>query len=111
MEPEKIIEITEEEYKGYKLIKSKNGWIIQETGEEFENAATAKNYINNGFKLTTESQRKAVRKYEKNNYRLNIVFPKGTKERIENLHLNKTNSAFIRDTVLTELDRLERILK
>jgi predicted DNA-binding protein len=60
---------------------------------------------------TTEAQRKAVRDYEKNNYRLNIVFPKGTKERIEALQLNKTNSAFIRDTVLNKLDELEKILK
>lgn len=60
---------------------------------------------------TTEAQRKAVREYERNNYRLNIVFPKGTKERIEALRLNKTNSAFIRDTVLNKLDELERILK
>lgn len=57
------------------------------------------------------ARQKAVRNYEKNNYRLNIVFPKGTKERIENLGLNKTNSAFIRDTVLTKLDELEMILK
>ena len=34
---------------------------------------------------TTRAQRESVRKYEKNNYRLNIVFPKGTKERIEAL--------------------------
>ena len=60
---------------------------------------------------TTEAQRKAVRDYEKNNYRLNIVFPKGTKERIEALGLNKTNSAFIRDTVLNKLEELEKILK
>lgn len=60
---------------------------------------------------TSEAQRKAVRDYEKNNYRLNIVFPKGTKERIESLGLNKTNSAFIRDTILTKLDELEKILK
>lgn len=60
---------------------------------------------------TTEAQRKAVRKYEQNNYRLNIVFPKGTKERIEALKLNKTNSAFIRDTVISKLDELEKILK
>ena len=31
---------------------------------------------------TSQSQRKAVRKYENNNYRLNIVFPRGTKESI-----------------------------
>ena len=60
---------------------------------------------------TTEAQRKAIRDYEKRNYRLNIVFPAGTKERIENLNLPKTNSAFIRDTVLTKLDELEKILK
>lgn len=60
---------------------------------------------------TTEAHRKAVREYEKNNYRLNIVFPKGTKERIEALGLNKTNSAFIRDTILSKLDELEKILK
>lgn len=57
---------------------------------------------------TTEAQRKAVRTYEKNNYRLNIVFPKGTKERIERLNLGKTNSAFIRDAVLSKLDELEK---
>lgn len=60
---------------------------------------------------TTRAQRESVRKYEKNNYRLNIVFPNGTKERIEALGLNKTNSAFIRDTVLAKLDELEKILK
>ena len=60
---------------------------------------------------TTEAQRKAIRDYEKRNYRLNIVFPGGTKERIEALGLNKTNSAFIRDTVLSKLEELEKILK
>jgi predicted DNA-binding protein len=60
---------------------------------------------------TSVAQRKAVREYEKNNYRLNIVFPKGTKERIEALNLEKTNSAFIRDTVIAKLDELEKILK
>ena len=60
---------------------------------------------------TTEAQRRAVRTYEKNNYRLNLTFPRGTKERIEALNLDKTNSAFIRDTVLSKLDELEKILK
>lgn len=60
---------------------------------------------------TSTAQRKAVREYEKNNYRLNIVFPKGTKERIEALKLDKSNSAFIRDTILTKLEELEKILK
>lgn len=57
------------------------------------------------------ARQKAVRNYENNNYRLNIVFPKGTKERIEALGLDKTNSAFIRDMVLSKLDELEKILK
>lgn len=55
-----------------------------------------------------EQRRKAVREYEKRNYRLNIVFPAGTKERIEKLGLNMTNSAFIRDTVLQKLEELEK---
>lgn len=58
--------------------------------------------------MATEAQKRAVRKYENNNYRLNIVFPKGTKERIEKLGLGKSNSAFIRDVVLSELDKLEK---
>lgn len=58
--------------------------------------------------MATEAQKRAVRKYENNNYRLNIVFPKGTKERIEKLDLGKSNSAFIRDVVLSEVDRLEK---
>lgn len=59
----------------------------------------------------TEAQKQAIRRYEQNNYRLNIVFPKGTKERIEALSLDKSNSAFIRDTVLSKIDELEKILK
>lgn len=62
-------------------------------------------------KKTTDAQLKAIREYEKRNYRLNIVFPAGTKERIEALKLNKTNSAFIRDAVLDKLSELEKYLK
>lgn len=58
-----------------------------------------------------EQRRKAVRAYEDRNYRLNIVFPKDTKDRIEKLGLNKSVSAFVRDTVLAKLDELEKILK
>ena len=57
--------------------------------------------------MATEAQKRAIRKYENNNYRLNIVFPRGTKERIEKLNLWKSNTAFIRDTVLAVLDQLE----
>ena len=59
---------------------------------------------------TSDAHRKAVRNYERNNDRLNIVFPAGTKERIERLNLNKTNSAFIRDAVLNKLEELEKLL-
>lgn len=67
--------------------------------------------MNDNTLKTTEAHRKAVRKYEKNNWRLNIVFPYGTKERIEALKLNKSNTAFVRDTILSKLDELEKILK
>lgn len=60
---------------------------------------------------TSKKQREAVRRYENNNYRLNLTFPRGTKERIEALRLNKSNSAFIRDTVIAKLEELEKILK
>ena len=60
---------------------------------------------------TTEAQRKAVRDYEKRNDRINIVFPAGTKERIKALNIEKTPSAFIRDTITAKLDELEKILK
>lgn len=111
MDEENIVKIAEQEYKGHKIIRTVNGWKIEETGEEFDSAINAHIYIDNGLKRTSESQRKAIRDYEKRNYRLNIVFPGGTKERIEALNLNKTNSAFIRDAVLSKLDELEKILK
>lgn len=57
------------------------------------------------------ARQEAVRRYEQKNYRLNIVFPAGTKERIEKLGINKTASAFVRDTVIAKLDELEKILK
>lgn len=62
-------------------------------------------------KKTTEAQRRAVRQYEKKNDRINIIFPAGTKERIDALHLNKSTTAFIKETVLNELDKLEKLLK
>lgn len=68
--------------------------------------------MNKGPKTEEEKQKakEAQRRYEAKYYRLNLVFPAGTKERIEALHLDKSNSAFIKDTVLSKLDELERIL-
>lgn len=61
--------------------------------------------------MATEAQRKAVKEYEKRNDRINVIFPAGTRERIEKLNLNKSVSAFIKDTVVSELDKLEKILQ
>lgn len=58
-----------------------------------------------------KAKQEAQRRYEAKYYRLNLVFPAGTKERIDALKLDKSNSAFIKDTVLSKLDELERILK
>ena len=66
--------------------------------------------MENGLK-TTDAQRKAIREYEKRNDRMNIVFPAGTKDRIKALNIDKSASAFIRDTIVAKLDELEKILK
>lgn len=59
---------------------------------------------------TTEAQRKAVRTYEKKNDRINIVFPQGTKKRMEKLGIEKPNT-FIKEVVSAELDRMEKYKK
>lgn len=59
---------------------------------------------------TTEAQRKAVREYEKRNDRLNIVFPAGTKERMEKLGI-KSKGAFVKEVVEKELSSMEKYLK
>lgn len=89
-----VIEIKEYEFGGYNLIYDNNGWIIKELGEFFKTSLEAENYIKNGLKST-----------------INVEFPRGTKERIEALNLNKSNSDFIRDVVLLKLNELEKILK
>lgn len=63
--------------------------------------------------LTPEQRAKhraKVRAYEKKNYRLNLVFPKGTKERYEALGLKKSFSLFIKETILAKLEELEKFL-
>lgn len=59
---------------------------------------------------TTEAQRKAVREYEKRNDRINVVFPAGTRERMEKLGI-KSMGAFIKEAVEKELQSLEKYLK
>lgn len=59
---------------------------------------------------TSEAQRKAVRTYEKNNDRINVIFPKGTKKRMSELGIEKPNT-FIKEVVAAELDRMEKYIK
>ena len=59
---------------------------------------------------TTEAQRKAVREYEKRNDRINIIFPRGTKDRMKQLGIEKPNT-FIKEIVSAELDRMEKYKK
>lgn len=59
---------------------------------------------------TTEAQRKAVREYEKNNDRINVIFPKGTKDRMKQLGIEKPNT-FIKEVIAAELDRMEKYKK
>lgn len=59
---------------------------------------------------TSESQRKATREYEKRNDRINVVFPSGTRERMEKLGI-KSMGAFIKEAVEKELQSLEKYMK
>lgn len=59
---------------------------------------------------TSNAQRKATREYEKKNDRINVVFPSGTRERMEKLGI-KSMGAFIKEAVEKELQSLEKFLK
>ena len=54
-----------------------------------------------------EQRRKAVAEYMKTVDRVNCQFPLGTKERIKEL-TGKSCNAFIKETILKELDKIER---
>lgn len=59
---------------------------------------------------TSEEHRKAVRKYEKKNDRINVIFPAGTRERMKKVGI-KAPSAFIKDVVNAELEKMEKYIK
>ena len=59
---------------------------------------------------TTEAQRKAVREYEKKNDRINVIFPAGTRKRMEAVGI-KSPSTFIKEVVAAELERMEKYRK
>ena len=54
-----------------------------------------------------EQRRKAVADFMKTVDRVNCQFPLGTKERIKKL-TGKSCNAFIKETILKELDKIER---
>ncbi len=54
-----------------------------------------------------EQRRKAVNAFMETVDRVNCQFPKGTKERIKNL-TGKSCNAFIKETIVRELDKIER---
>lgn len=54
-----------------------------------------------------EQRRKAVADFMKTVDRVNCQFPLGTKERIKKL-TGKSCNSFIKETILKELDKLER---
>jgi len=59
---------------------------------------------------TTEAQRKAVREYEKKNDRINVIFPAGTRDKMERLGIEKPGT-FIKEIVAAELERMEKYKK
>lgn len=56
---------------------------------------------------TTEARRRAVRRYEQYNDRINTIFPGGTKARMKELGIEHP-SAFVKQAVLERLDAMER---
>lgn len=59
---------------------------------------------------TTEAQRKAVREYEKKNDRINVIFPAGTRDRMQAVGVENP-STFIKEVVAAELERMEKYRK
>lgn len=59
---------------------------------------------------TPEAQRKATRRYEEKNDRINVVFPAGTRARMEKLGI-KSMGAFIKEAVEKELQSMEKYMR
>ena len=56
-----------------------------------------------------EQRKKAVEKYQKSVDRVNCMLPSGTKERIKKTGMSC--NAFIKECVISELDRIEKYSK
>ena len=59
---------------------------------------------------TSAAQLRASRAYEKRNDRINIVFPAGTRERMDQLGIEKPGT-FIKEVIAAELEKMERYQK
>ena len=59
---------------------------------------------------TSVAQLRASRAYEKRNDRINIIFPAGTRERMERRGIEKPGT-FIKEVIATELDKMEKYKK
>ncbi len=59
---------------------------------------------------TSAAQLRASRAYEKRNDRMNIVFPAGTRDRMDRLGIEKPGT-FIKEVIAAELEKMERYQK
>ncbi|MBS6466675.1 MAG: hypothetical protein KH381_08065 [Clostridium sp.] len=59
---------------------------------------------------TSAAQLRASRAYEKRNDRINIVFPAGTRERMDRLGIEKPGT-FIKEVIAAELEKMEKYQK
>lgn len=59
--------------------------------------------------VKAEKNRQAVKKCMENKDRINVILPKGTKERVQAYGFSV--NSFARDLILQELDRLDKIKK
>ena len=59
---------------------------------------------------TSAAQLRASRAYEKRNDRMNIVFPAGTRERMDRLGIEKPGT-FIKEVIAAELEKMEKYQK
>lgn len=82
------------------MLKFKHNHIIIEEKQEVE-------IMPEYTEKQKEQRRKAVAEYMKTVDRVNCQFPLGTKERIKEL-TGKSCNAFIKETILKELDKIER---
>ena len=59
--------------------------------------------------ITPEANRRRVKETMKERDRINVILPKGTNKRIDDLGFKR--SEFAKSLILTELERLEKIRK